>query len=54
MIDRILDVRPTAAMKAGGQGDQYTISVNGMQSYLFFVRNASIIENNIGRWFVER
>ena len=36
IIDRILDIRPASAMKAGGQGDRYTISVNGQQSFLFF------------------
>lgn len=54
IIERILNVRPAAAMKARGQGDQYTISVNGQQSFLFFERNASITGNNIGRWLVER
>ena len=53
-IDRVSDIRQAAAMKAGGQGDRYTITVNGKQSYLFFERNASIKGNNIGRWFVER
>lgn len=53
-IDRILDIRQAAAMKAGGQGDRYTISVRGKQSYLFFERSATISGNNIGRWFVER
>lgn len=53
-IDRVLDIRPAAAMKAGGSGDRYTIRVNGQQSYLFFERNESIKGNNIGRWFLER
>lgn len=53
-IDRVTDIRQAAAMKAGGQGDRYTIQVNGHQSYLFFERNASIRCNNIGRFFVER
>jgi len=53
-IDRVLDIRSAAAMKAGGSGDRYTIRVNGKQSYLFFERNTSIKGNNIGRWFVER
>ena len=53
-IDRVVDIRQAAAMKAGGQGDRYTIMVNGHQSYLFFERNASLSGNNIGRWFVER
>lgn len=53
-IDRILDIRQAAAAKAGGQGDRFTIQVNGKQSYLFFERNASLVGNNIGKWFVER
>ena len=53
-IDRVTDIRQAAAMKAGGQGDRYTVWINGQQSYLFFERNASIAGNNIGRWFVER
>lgn len=43
-----------AAMKVGGQGDRYTIRVNGKDTYLFFERNASRFGNIIGRWFVER
>ena len=53
-IDRVTDIRQAAAMKAGGQGDRYTVWINGQQSYLFFERNCSITGNNIGRWFVER
>lgn len=53
-IDRVSQIKPAAAMKAGGQGDRYTIWVNGKQSYLFFERNSSLTGNNIGRWFVER
>ena len=33
-IDRILDIRQAPALKAGGQGDRYTIMVHGVQSYL--------------------
>ena len=53
-IDRVTDIRQAAAMKAGGQGDRYTIWVRGRQSYLFFERNNSLTGNNLGRWFVER
>jgi len=52
-IDRVLDIRQAAAMKAGGQGDRYTIKVQGQERYLFFERNASLSGNNIGRWFIE-
>ena len=53
-IDRILDIRQAAAMKAGGQGDRYTVRIKGQQSYLFFERNPNQTGNNLGRWFVER
>ena len=53
-IDRVLDIRQAAAMKAGGQGDRYTVRIGGKQSYLFFERSTSLTGNNIGRWFVER
>ena len=53
-IDRVSDIRQASAMKAGGQGDRYTVWINGQQSYLFFERNCSLAGNNLGRWFVER
>jgi hypothetical protein len=53
-IDRILDVRPSAAMKAGGQGDRYTIRTRGKDSFLFFERSAKSGDLSLGRWFVER
>ncbi|MCD8189198.1 MAG: hypothetical protein LUD78_03090 [Clostridiales bacterium] len=53
-IDRVTDIRQAAAMKAGGQGDRYTIMIHGKRSYLFFERSSSLAGNNIGRWFVER
>ena len=53
-IDRVTDIRQAVAMKAGGQGDRYTVMINGKQSYLFFERSANLTDNNIGRWFVER
>lgn len=54
IIDKILDIRQAPAMKAGGQGDRYTVLIKGKLSYLFFERSASLSGNNIGRWFVER
>lgn len=53
-IDRVTDIRQAAAMKAGGQGDRYTIWMGNRQTYLFFERSCSMTGNNIGRWFVER
>ncbi len=53
-IDRILDVRPSPALKAGGQGDRYTICLLCKESFLFFERSPKITDPNPGRWFVER
>lgn len=53
-IDKVKDVRQAKAMKAGGQGDRYTITVLGRDSYLFFERSPDMTGDNIGRWFVER
>ena len=53
-IDRVTDIRQAAALKAGGQGDRYTVEINGHRSFLFFERSASLTGNNIGKWFVER
>lgn len=54
IIDRVLDVRPAAALKAGGQGDRYTIRTCGKESFLFFERSPKITGPSLGRWFVER
>jgi hypothetical protein len=54
LIEKVLDIRPAAALKAGGQGDRFTVQINGHPSYLFFERSASISGTNLGRWFVER
>ena len=53
-IDRVTDIRPAPALRAGGQGDRYTIWIGGQQSYLFFERYATVTGCNLGRWFVER
>lgn len=53
-IDRIKEIKQAAAMKCGGQGDRYTVYINGQETYLFFERTASLTGDNIGRWFVER
>lgn len=53
-VDKVLDVRPAPALKAGGQGDRYTIQINGKQSYLFFESNTDVSSLIKGRWFVEK
>ena len=44
-IDRILDKRRAASIKAGGIGMRYTCLISGRQSYLYYEEP---------RWFVER
>jgi hypothetical protein len=46
-IDRVLDVRPAASLKAGGFGTRYKIRVSGKESYIW-------LENGGVRWFMER
>lgn len=43
-VDRVLDVRPAASLKAGGAGIRYTCRILGKQTYLFLEES---------RWFVE-
>ncbi len=49
-IDSVCDMRPAPALKAGGQGDRFTVLVNGKRSFLFYERD----EDTFGKWFVER
>lgn len=43
-IDRVLDIRRAASLKAGGQGIRYLCRINGRNTYLFYEEP---------RWFVE-
>ena len=43
-IDRVLEIRPAASLKAGGAGIRYKVRINGKETYLFLEEN---------RWFVE-
>lgn len=43
-IDRVLDVRQAASLKAGGQGIRYTIRIGSHRTFLFY---------EAPRWFVE-
>lgn len=45
IIDRVLDRRPAAATKAGGQGMRYTVRIGEKQTYIFHDEHQ--------RWFVE-
>ena len=53
-IDRVLDVRPAASLKAGGLGDRYTVRVSGKETYLFFEHECLEGGPVLGKWFVER
>ncbi|NLC72225.1 MAG: hypothetical protein GX684_00410 [Ruminococcaceae bacterium] len=52
-IDRVARLQRAHSRKVGGQGDRYTVIINGQERYLFFERNPDIAGSNIGRWFVE-
>lgn len=54
IIDRVLECKPAAAMRSGGQGERFTVRVQGRERYLFFERSTEISGVNLGRWFVER
>jgi len=54
IIDKVSTPISAYSRKAGGQGDRYTIWVNGKPTYLFFERLPALTGDNIGRWFVER
>jgi hypothetical protein len=43
-IDKIIDVRPCASLKAGGTGIRYTCMVQGHEKYIWLEEN---------KWFVE-
>lgn len=53
-IDRVTNVRPAFAARAGSGGDRYTIIVRGKESYLYFERSAELTGDHLGKWFVER
>ena len=53
-IDRVLDIRPSGAAKAGGHGDRYTVRIAGKETYLFFEHSVDTEDARPGRWFVER
>lgn len=44
-IDRVLDVRRAASLKAGGAGIRYCVRIGWTETYLFLEED---------RWFVER
>ncbi len=53
-IDRVVDIRPAASLKAGRQGDRYTVVIKGQRRYIFFEKSTEALGRKAGRWFVER
>ena len=48
-IDKILDLRRAASLKAGGVGLRYTVRVGGRETYLY------LEDDKVdAKWFVER
>lgn len=43
-IDKVIDVRPCASLKAGGAGIRYTCMIQGHEKYIWLEEN---------KWFVE-
>jgi len=52
-IDKVLDVRKCASLKAGGTGIRYTVKINGQTKYLFCEGQNVWNEHSFCRWFVE-
>jgi len=48
-IDKVLDVRPAASLKAGGAGMRYRVHVMKQEIYLFLEE-----DHGVDRWFMER
>ena len=48
-VDRIIDVRPAASLKAGGAGLRYTVRIRSKETFLFLEE-----ERGFDRWFMER
>jgi len=48
-IDKIIDVRPAASLKAGGAGLRYTIRVRTRETFLFLEE-----DRGVAKWFMER
>lgn len=52
-IDRVKDICSAPALKAGGQGDRYTVVIHGRERYLFFEHNPDPCDARLGKWFLE-
>jgi len=48
-IDKVLDMRPAASLKAGGAGMRYTVRVRHQETFMFLEE-----ERDVSKWFMER
>ncbi|MCL1829600.1 MAG: hypothetical protein FWG32_08960 [Oscillospiraceae bacterium] len=48
-VDRILDVRPAASLKAGGAGLRYKVRIGRKEAFMFLEE-----DHGVERWFMER
>ena len=48
-VDKVIDVRPAASLKAGGAGLRYTICVGKRETFMFLEE-----DHSVDRWFMER
>ena len=48
-IDRVIEMRPAASLKAGGAGLRYTVRIRGQDRYMFLEEECGIY-----KWFMER
>ena len=48
-VDKILDIRPAASLKAGGIGMRYTVRVMNKKTFMFLEEY-----QGANRWFMER
>ena len=52
-IDKVLDRRKSASLKAGGTGIRYTIKIGNQTRYLFCEGQNIWNEHNFCKWFLE-
>jgi len=53
-IDKVLEIKPGVARRAGGNGDRFTVEIGGKRTYLFLERLLGAPPGSAGRFFVER
>ena len=48
-VDKVVDVRPAASLKAGGVGMRYTVKVRNRTTHMFLEE-----DKGAAKWFMER